>query len=92
MIGVASRKAKRAASLCESPTRRPPAIAAPEREKTGNEGKRLRRADEERGAPATVRAIRASSSSSVTGARRRIRSARKSSSPFTSGRSPPSVG
>ena len=35
MIGVASRNAKRAASLFESPTRRPPPIVAPEREKPG---------------------------------------------------------
>ena len=35
MIGVASRKAKRAASLCERPTRSPPPIDAPEREKPG---------------------------------------------------------
>ena len=48
MIGVASRKAKRAASLCDSPTSRPPPIEAPEREKPGIERERLRRADEER--------------------------------------------
>ena len=35
MIGVASRKANRAASLCESPMSRPPPIVAPEREKPG---------------------------------------------------------
>ena len=35
MIGVASRKAKRAASSFERPTSRPPAIVAPEREKPG---------------------------------------------------------
>jgi len=35
MIGVASRNAKRAASLCERPTSSPPPIAAPEREKPG---------------------------------------------------------
>ena len=35
MIGVASRNASRAASLCERPTRRPPAIVAPERENPG---------------------------------------------------------
>jgi len=35
MIGVASKNAKRAASSLESPARRPPDIAAPEREKSG---------------------------------------------------------
>ena len=35
MIGVARRNAKRAASLCERPTSRPPPIDAPEREKPG---------------------------------------------------------
>ena len=35
MIGVASRKAKRAASSLESPVRRPPPIVIPEREIPG---------------------------------------------------------
>ena len=35
MSGVASRNAKRAASLCDRPTSRPPPIDAPEREKPG---------------------------------------------------------
>ena len=35
MIGVASRKANRAASSFDSPARRPPPIVAPDREKPG---------------------------------------------------------
>ena len=51
MIGVASRNAKRAASLFESPTQRPPPIVAPEREKPGISAMRLGGADREAPAP-----------------------------------------
>ena len=53
MIGVASRKAKRAASSLESPTSRPPGHRRARAREAGDERDRLRRADAERAAPAT---------------------------------------
>ena len=72
MIGVASRNAKRAASLFESPTRRLPPIAAPRAREAWDRARAP--APRRRGTPSrkpTVRAIRVSSSASVCGARRR---------------------
>ena len=75
MIGVARRNAKRAASLCESPTSRPPPIAAPEREKPGMSAIAWAAPTAPACPQPTVRAIRVSSSSATTGARRRSSSA-----------------
>ena len=76
MIGVASRKAKRAASSLESPTSRPPAIVAPEREKPGMSAIAWAAPTPSASRQDTRRAMRSSPSpSSAAGALRRSRSA-----------------
>ena len=92
MIGVASRKAKRAASLFERPTSRPPPIVAPEREKPGISASAC--------AAPTPNAC-ASRPAGRSGCRRRRRSAargggaaprRRAARRSASGRSPPTCG
>ena len=51
MIGVASKNAKRAASLCESPIRRPAGHRRAGTREARDQRERLRRTDEERGRP-----------------------------------------
>src|SRR5439155_616470 len=76
MIGVASRKANRAASSFESPIRRPPPIVAPEREKPGISASACAAPTLNAPRQATRRATRTSGSPvSCTGARRRSSSA-----------------
>ena len=75
MIGVASRKANRAASLFERPIKRPPPIVAPEREKPGINASACAAPIPKAPPNVVCFAIRASSSSSTCGARRRRSSA-----------------
>src|SRR5919197_876895 len=82
MIGVASRNAKRAASLFDSPTSRPPPIVAPEREKPGIRASACAVPTPKAPRQPTWRAIRASSSASTCTARRRRSSAPKSRKPL----------
>src|ERR1044072_4220130 len=82
MIGVASRNAKRAASLFDSPASRPPPIVAPEREKPGISASAWAAPIPNALSKLSCLAMRASSSTSVCGARRRSISAPKSRTPF----------
>ena len=75
MIGVARRKANRAASSFDSPTSSPPAIVAPDREKPGISASACAEPTRLESRQLTCRAMRVSSSVSVDGARRRSISA-----------------
>ena len=84
MIGVASRKAYLAASMFESPVRRPPPIDAPEREKPGINAIACAAPTPVASFQPTRSAIRSSGSpASCTGARRRSSSAPYSITPFS---------
>jgi hypothetical protein len=82
MIGVARRNAKRAASLFERPTSKLPPIVIPEREMPGISAAACSEPTMVASRQLTWRAMRVSSSSAVSGARRRSASAPKSSRPL----------
>src|SRR4051794_21995029 len=84
ITGVASRNEKRAASSLDSPARRPPAMAAPEREKPGSSASACAVPMPAAFLTLSSRTIRSSlnAASLRTGAWRRQRSAANSSSPL----------